>query len=388
MSQFYRDPYPFYARWRNENPIHFDERLGAWFMTTYADAVAVLRDARFRAIQPTRRPGRDEQSVQRLFDVAYRWVLYQNPPDHARVRKLVNQVLALDFLSGLGPLIQAVVAPILDECAERGSFDLIDDVAAPAAVLVLAEAMGLPGRDSHRFRRWSHDIGRFIDGSLRPTSVDAAAQAVGEAVEYLGPIIESRRAVPGRDLISRLAASHDHVAESSEADLLATCVLLLATGQETTVALFGNGVAALVEHPGELQRLRRDRTLGVLAVEEFLRFDSPVQVVTRVLDRDVEWSGKRLARRSQVNIFIGSANRDPAQFPDPDRLDVGRTKNAHIAFGAGIHVCPGAGMARLVTRIAIEELLRRFPTLTPGPAEPVRRPGGLLRCFQSIPVQV
>jgi cytochrome P450 len=385
LPEFARDPYPFYARWRRDDPVQFDERVGAWFTTTYADAVGILRDARFRVCKPARRPGRDEKSVDRLFEMAYRWLLYENPPNHTRLRRLLNHALALDFVSGLG--IESIVEAILDECADRGSFDVITDVAKPISVMVLGEAMGLPAHDRSRFRTWSDLIGRFVDGSLRPATVDVAAQAVGEAVEYLTPIVSARRSAPGHDIISRLASARDIGDESSDADVMAMSVLLLATEQETTVSLTGNGIVALLEHPAELERLRREPGLGALAVEEFLRFDSPVQIVTRLPDRDVEWAGARFAKDSQVNILLGSANRDPAQFPDADRLDVGRTKNAHVAFGAGIHLCPGAGMARIVTRIAVRQMLERFPNLTLGPGDPVRRSSDVVRSFVSIPVQ-
>jgi cytochrome P450 len=385
--EFFQDPYPFYARWRTDGPLQFEERGRAWFLTTYADALGVLRDARFRICKPARRQGLDAHSVDRLYEMAYRWVLYENPPNHTRLRRLLNHAFAVDVVAGLGPGIESIVEGILDECADRGSFDVITDVAKPISVMVLVEAMGLPAHDRSRFRTWSDQVGRFVDGSLRPTSVDVAAQAVGEAVEYLTPIVSARRSAPGHDMISRLANARESGDEASDADVMAMCVLLLATGQETTVSLIGNGIVALLQHPAELERLRGDPGLGTLAVEEFLRFDSPVQIVTRLPDRDLECAGAPLQKDSQVNIVLGSANRDAAQFPDADRLDIGRTKNAHIAFAAGIHLCPGAGMARLVTRIVIQQMLKRFPGLAPGPGAPVRASSYVLRRFSSIPVQ-
>lgn len=388
MPQFYRDPYPFYAQWRSHDPIQFDERLGTWFLATYADSIGVLRDARFHVCRPTLRSQRDGQGVQQLCDIAYRWLLFENPPDHTRLRKLVNHAFALDFVSEQRPAIESIIAGILDECAERGSFDLIADVAAPVSVVALAGAMGLPAHDAPHFRRWSAQIAPLLDGSLRQSYVDAAAQAVGETVEYLNPIVRARRVNPGHDVISRLAATREHGVEPLEIELMATCVLLLTAGHETTNALLGNGVLALLKHPEELHRLRRDPSLGTLAVEEFLRFESPVQVTSRQPDRDVEWAGVKFARNIVVNLLLGSANRDSAQFVDAERLDVGRTKNAHIAFGAGIHFCPGAGLSRLVTRIAIEQILKRFPNLALGPGDPVMRAGAVVRGFSSIPVHV
>jgi pimeloyl-[acyl-carrier protein] synthase len=387
MSQFQQDPYPFYARWRADSPL-FEAEPGNWLVTTYADAVGILRDSRFRPCRPTL-GGADRQGpdLQQLRDIVHRWVMYQDPPDHARLRTLLLHAFAADFVSDLHSRLEALVGTILDECAERRSFDLIGDVAAPISVLLLADAMGLSRQDGALFRRWSAQVAPLLDGTIRPSHLDGAEQAVGETVEYLKPILRARRANPGDDVISRLAATRDHGVEPTPEELLATCVLLLTVGHETSATLLGNGMVALLQHPQELSRLRSDPSLGVRAVEEFLRFDSPVQVTSRVPLQDVPWAGATLAKGSIVHVFLGSANRDPAQFADPDRLDVGRAKNPHLGFAGGIHSCPGARMARLETRIAIEQMVRRFPNLALGPGEPVRRPGTVLRGYSSIPVQ-
>jgi pimeloyl-[acyl-carrier protein] synthase len=387
-SQFRGDPYPFYARWRSRDPVPLDAQPGEWLVTTYANAVGILRDTRFRVCRPRLHSGRDGQDVPQLRDIVYRWLLFENPPDHARMRILVNHAFAPDFVADMRPAVAPIVAAILDECAERRSFDLIADAAVPIAVLVLADAMGLSRIDSAYFTRWSAQIAPLVDGTLRPSYVDTAAQTVAEMAEYLNPVIQARRADPGDDLISRLAATREHGAALSHAELLATCVLLLTAGHETSAALLGNGVVALLEHPAELHRLRNDPSLGPLAVEELLRFDSPIQLTSRAAVQDLKWAGTMFAAGSVMNIVLGSANRDSAQFADSDSLDVGRTRNPHLAFGGGIHFCPGAGLARLETRIAIEQLLQRFPSLTLGPGDSVRRPGAVLRGFTSLPVHL
>jgi len=387
MSQFQQDPYPFYARWRTDDPL-FEAEPGTWLVTTYADAVATLRDARFLACRPTLGgAGREGRDLQQLRDIVHRFVLYEDPPDHTRLRTLLHHAFAVDFVSDLRARIEPLVAKILDECAERRSFDLIADVAAPISVLVLADAMGLSRQDSALFRHWSAQIAPMLDGTLRSSDLDGAAQAIGATVEYLQPIIRARLANPGDDVISRLAATRDHGVEPSAEELLATSVFLLTAGHETSASLLGNGLVALLRHPTEMNRLRSDSSLGIRAVEEFLRFDSPIQLTSRVPAHDVVWAGAKLAAGSVVNILLGSANRDPAQFADPDRLDVGRAKNPHLAFSGGIHACPGARLARLEARIAIEEVVRRFPNLALGPGEPVRRPGVVLRTYTSIPVR-
>jgi len=387
-SQFQRDPYPFYARWRSRDLIPYEAQPNSWLVITYANALGILRDARFRVCRPALRSDRDGQDLPQLRDVVYRWLLFENPPDHARMRMLVNHAFAADFVSDLRPGIEPLVAAILDECAERRSFDLIADVAVPISVLVLADAMGLSRHDTVYFRRWSAQIAPLVDGTLRPSYVDTAAQVVGEMVEYLNPVIRARRADPGDDIISRLAATRNHDEGLLQEEVVANCVLLLTAGHETSAALLGNGVVALLQHPVELQRLRNDPSLGSLAVEELLRFDSPIQCTSRVPVQDLEWTGTMLPQGSVLNIMLGSANRDSAHFAEPDRLDVGRTKNPHLAFGGGIHFCPGAGLARLATRIAIEQLLQRFPNLALGPGESVRRPGAVVRGFTSIPVHI
>jgi cytochrome P450 len=250
---------------------------------------------------------------------------------------------------------------------------------------VLADYMALPRRDIQRFRHWLAQIAPLLDGSLRASHVESGAQAVGELVEYLRPVIQARAADPGGDLISRVAASR--APTMSDTELVANCVLLLIGGYETTATLIGNGVVALLQEPGQLRRLRDDPGLGPVAVEEFLRFESPVQIVSRKALKDMPWAGVTFSKGNVVNIVLGSANRDPAQFSDPDRLDVGRPKNPHLAFAGGIHSCAGAALARVEARIAIEGLLRRFPNLALGPGDPVRRPGAVLRAWTSIPVR-
>ena len=322
-----------------------------------------------------------------LCEIVYRWLVCENPPDHTKLRRLVNHAFPVEFVSNRRAGIEAVVASILDQCAERKSFDLIADVAGPISVLALAETMGLPKQDGAQLRRWSTQIAPLMDGTIRPLYMDAAAKAVGETIEYLRPIIEARRARPGDDLISRLARVWEQSDELSESELIATCVFLLTAGHDTTGMLLGNGIIALLENPGELRRLRADPSLATLAVEEFLRFDSPVQLTSRAPVEDIEWGGAMLEKGVGINLMLGSANRDSAQFASADRLDVGRTNNPHLAFGTGIHFCLGAAMARLVTRIAIDQLVRRFPNLALVAGDPVRRPGIVLRGFTSIPVE-
>jgi cytochrome P450 len=313
-------------------------------------------------------------------------LIYQDPPNHSLVRKSLNEAFPMEAVSALAPNIESIVGDVLDECAERGTFDLIRDFSAPLTIMVLADAMGLPRDDRAQFRRWSTRLAPLVDGSIRASFLDDAAQAAGETAEYLTRVIRARRANPGDDLISRLIATGDDGAPS-ELDLLSTCVFLLTAGHESCGLLLGNAVVALLEHPSELERLRNTPSLGALAVEEFLRFDSPVQVASRKPVEDVSWASVTFPKGCVINLLLGSANRDPAQFSDPDRLDVGRTRNPHLAFSTSIHFCAGTGLARLEVRIALQQLLKRFPNLALGPAEPIRRPGAVLRGFLSLPVQ-
>jgi cytochrome P450 len=383
--EFVADPYPTYHRLRAEDPVHRSP-LGFWVLTRYEDVVASLRDPRFakEAIAAY---------VAARFGVAPPGVglsmLDRDPPDHTRLRGLVSKAFTPRVVEGLRPHIQEIVDGLLDRVEGQGGMDLIEDFAYPLPVRVICEMLGVPVEDRERFKDWSLAITRGLDALLLPPDSDvtqrsgAARQSIGL---YFRDLIAERRAHPRADMLSGLIAAEEAGDTLSEDELLATCILLLIAGHETTVNLIGNGVLALLRHPAELRRLRENPGLIGTAIQELLRYDGPVQRTARIPSEDVTIGGRTIAKGEMVMPFIGAADRDPAQFPDPDCLDIGRTENRHIAFGWGIHFCLGAPLARLEGQIAINTLVQRLPRLALATERPEFRHSLTLRGLASLPV--
>ncbi|MFD9209341.1 cytochrome P450 [Streptomyces sioyaensis] len=361
------DPYPLYSRWRAQAPLaRLDDRL--MVLTRYEDCAAVLRDGRFghpEADDPRfagRRPSLDV-----LVDEDGRPVrgfLGLNPPDHTRMRALVSQAFTRRRVERLAPRIEKL-ADELFTAMERtpGPVDLIEGLATPLPVAVISELLGVPTEDRHRMLTWSHAVARALvpDFLLPPGAAEQEARARREFTDYLRELVVERRRAPGDDLLSALVTVHDDGDALTENELLATCTLLLIAGHETTVNLIGNGTLALLRHPDQLARLRSDPALTDNAVEELLRYDSPVQLTVRFALQDAEVAGVPVPAGSTLLLLIGAANRDPAAYDHPERLDIGRTPPRHLAFGQGIHFCLGAPLARLETQIALRMLLARAP---------------------------
>ncbi len=312
-------------------------------------------------------------------------MLVVDPPDHTRLRTLVQKAFTPRVVERLRPRIEALVKEALDEAEARGSMDLVADLAYPLPVTVIAELLGVPVEDRSAFRRWSD----ALVGALDPVALTDRRSAVLAARDalhaYLERVVAERRAAPRDDLISRLVEAEEQGDRLSGPELLAMGVLLLVAGHETTVNLIGNGINALLAHPDQLARLRDEPELIEPAVEELLRYDSPVQLTGRVALEELELGGRRVEPGQMLMLLLGAANRDPRVFAEPERLDLGRDPNPHLAFGRGIHFCLGAPLARLEGQIAIRELVRRFPTLRLA-GTPERRPTVTLRGFASLPL--
>jgi cytochrome P450 len=383
---FVADPYPTYRQLRAEDPVHHSP-LGFWVLTRYEDVVAALRDPRLA-----------KEAIAAF--VAARFgapvpimglsMLDRDPPDHTRLRSLVSKAFTPRVVEGLRPRIQQIVDGLLDRVRDAGSMDLIEEFAYPIPVNVICEMLGVPVEDHERFKGWSLDIARGLDSILLPPDSEVPKRSVASRhalADYFRELIARRRASPRADLLSGLIAAEEAGDKLSENELLATCILLLIAGHETTVNLIGNGTLALLRHPDELQRLRDTPALIGSAVEELLRFDGPVQRTARIPSEDVVIDGHKIAKGEMVMPFIGAADRDPAQFPDPDRLDITRTDNRHIAFGWGIHFCLGAPLARVEGQIAINTLVQRFPKLALATESPEFRQSLTLRGLKSLPVR-
>ncbi len=367
------DPYAQYHALRRAAPVYRHPLFRALFLTRYDDCAAVLRDPRFAAnrtrsaVFQRADPFRDLPPAMRRS--IFRSLLMLDPPDHTRIRNLVNKAFTPRVVEGLLPRIQEIVDECLEAVASAGEMELIADLAHPLPVRVIAELLGVPSEDRERFKRWSDGLALLVDPIGSAGRMQSAVAAFEELAAYFGQIFEDRRRTPRDDLLSALVAAEVDGDRLDEAELLALCALILAAGHETTTNLIGKAVLALLRNPGERKRLQDDPGLIESAVEEFLRYESPVQGTDRVAVEDCEIDGQLVRRGQFVVILIGAANRDPARFPEPDRLDLGRPDNRHLAFGHGVHFCLGAHLARLEAQIAVGALLRRFPALD-GPPEP------------------
>ena len=387
LPEFHANPYPFYRRLREEDPVHASP-LGIWVLTRYDDAVAVLRDARFgregiaELAEARLGPGRTRPTNTRD-------MLFRDPPDHTRLRALVSRAFTPRVVEAMRPHIQEIVDGLLDRVEDARGMDIIEDLAYPLPVRVICEMMGVPTSDQEIFRRWSADIARSLDAALFPadSEVVTRGQAATDALrDYFRALIDVRRKDPRPDLLTGLIAAEEQGDKLSEAELLSTCILLLIAGHETTVNLIGNGLLALLQNPAQQRLLADDPALIQTGVEELLRYDGPVQRTSRMAMADVEIGGKQIPKGSVVVAAIGAANRDPACFADPERLDVTRKDNRHIAFGFGIHFCLGAPLARIEGQVAIGTLLRRMPALKLCSDTPQWRESSVLRGLKTLPV--
>ena len=385
--EFLADPYPAYHRLRAEDPVH-RHPLGFYVLTRYEDVAVVLRDARFGK-------GGYQALIEGRFGASPDGprlalsMLFRDPPDHTRLRALVSKAFTPRVVETLRPHVQAIVDRLLARAAEAGRMDVIDELAYPLPVTVISELLGVPVGDADAVKGWSRDVARALDAIVLPAGpelIERGRRATGEMGDYFRRLVEARRRRPGPDLLSGLVEAEEAGDRLTEEELLATCVLLYVAGHETTVNLVGNGLLALLRHPAEWRRLRDDAALLPGAIEELLRYDGPVQRVGRIAAGDTEVGGVPIPAGALVMSLVGAANRDPAQFADPDRLDVSRDEPRHLAFGSGIHYCLGAPLARLEAQVAIGTLLRRFPALAIAVERPVWRPSSTLRGLESLPV--
>ena len=386
LPEFIANPYPFYHRLRVEDPIHRSTLLpDTWILTRYADAIMVLRDARFGR-HDAENFFRERFGEGPLINVFSKWMLFRDPPDHTRLRTLVNKAFTPRAIEGLRPRIQDLVNYLLDAVQSRGRMDVMTDLAYPLPVLVICELLGVPAKDRDLFKEWSGDVARTLDPIQTPESAQRGHAVVESMATYFRELIRTLRQNPQGDILSAMIAAEEQGDRLSEDELLANCILLFSAGHETTVNLIGNGLLALLRHPEQKQLLQEDPNLIQSAVEEFLRYDGPVQLTGRGAKEDVEIGGKRILQGERVMTVLAAANRDPAQFPDPDRLDIRRENNYHLAFGQGIHFCLGASLARAEGQIAIGTLLQRLPRVTLLDETPQWRPAFTLRGLETLPV--
>lgn len=390
-----RDPFTVYDRLRRDNPVHRSP-LGFWVFTRHADCLAVLRDRRSSSDERNANPeslpdlptgvGGDDPMGQIFADMAP--FLFRDPPDHTRLRGLVQKAFTPRVVESLRPAIDAISEELLDAAAARGALDVVADFAYPLPMRVIVDMLGVPAADHQQFKEWSDALARGLDPDflLPPEAVEQRLGGILSFVQYFSALIEERRRRLGDDLLSRLISAEEHGDVLNQGELISTCILLLVAGHETTVNLIAGGTLALLQHPDQAARLRDDDTIARVAVEELTRFVSPVQLTGRVALADMEVGGVTVAAGDFSMLLLGSANRDPDAFVDPDLLDLARRDNNHLGFGFGIHHCLGAPLARLEAQIALPKLLRRHPRLAVAEDELVFKQNVVLRGFESLPV--
>ena len=390
--EFKANPHPFYARLRAEAPVHrvtLQTREIAWLVTRYDDVAMVLKDERF-VKDPSNAMTPEQLARQRWFRKTFKSIkrnmLNRDAPDHPRLRALVHKAFTPRLIEQMRERVQTLTDELLDKVQDRGRMDLVHDYALPVPTTIIAEMLGVPVRDRHAFHRWSNAL---VSAAASTWGLVKALPNAWALMGYIRKTVKKRRADPRDDLMSALVRAEEAGDRLSEDELAAMVLLLLVTGHETTVNLIGNGTLALLEHPDQMERLRNDPALIKPAIEELLRYTSPVETGTEYYAReDVTIGGVTIPRGEMVLAILASANRDERQFPNPDTLDIAREPNRHLAFGSGPHVCLGAPLARLEGQIAINTLLRRLPDLKPAVApESLRwRRGLLLRGVESLPV--
>lgn len=379
------DPYPFLAELReSEKPI-WHEGLGLFLAARHRDANEVLRNKSLGRIYKERLPESEWEVFNWLHSDS---ILDSEPPKHTRLRGLVLKAFNRNRIEALRPDITSITHDLLDQIESKGSdFDLIADYAEPIPVKVIAALLGFPLSDEHLLRPWSQAIVKMYEVNPPREHQIAAQKAAQEFADYVYGLMKERKINPGNDLISELAQVEDEGERLSTHELIATCVLLLNAGHEASVNGFGNGMVALLEDSSERAKLFANPDgLSATAIEEFLRFDSPLQFFERTATDDVEIGGVLVEKGQKIVSLLGSANRDPEIFPHADKFDVARSPNPHIGFGAGIHFCIGAPLARLEMSISLPELVKRFPTLELA-QDPIRRATFSLRGYEKVMVR-
>ncbi|MFF4751600.1 cytochrome P450 [Streptomyces sp. NPDC002514] len=388
---FLADPYPAYAELREKGRVHYYEPTNQWLVPHHADVSALLRDRRLGRTYQHRfthedfgrtAPPPEHEPFHTLNDHG---MLDLEPPDHTRIRRLVSKAFTPRTVERLKPYVHGLADELVSALVAAGGGDLLAEVAEPLPVAVIAEMLGIPESDRAQLRPWSADICGMYE--LNP-SEEAAARAVrasAEFSEYLLELIAARRREPGEDLISGLIAAHDEGDRLTGQEMVSTAVLLLNAGHEATVNATVNGWWALLRNPDQLTALRADRSLVPSAVEELMRYDTPLQLFERWVLDEIEIDGTTIPRGAEVAMLFGSANHDPAVFADPGRLDLGRKDNPHISFSAGIHYCIGAPLARIELAASMTALLEKAPALALA-AEPERKPNFVIRGLKGLSV--
>lgn len=390
-AEFQNDPYPTYHRLRTQDPVHCANLLGFrfWVLTRYCDVVAALRDPRLSsqtASSGLMPPALTDGNI-----------FFQDPPEHTRLRTVLNKAFCHKSIEALRPRIATLIERTIDRALlierKRGYFDVVHDLGMPVSLGAISGIMGLPQEDGERLKCWTEALAVLLDATQILTGLKAAHRAAEEITQYFGKAVEQRVTdgsaleSPPRDFLCALIAARDTEARLTNQELLATSIFTLMAGHETVTSAVASGLLALLEHPTEFRRLRENPELAESAFEEMLRFDPPGQLTTKTATQDLEIAGHHIRKGQAVVAVLAAANRDPAQFPDPDRFDIGRTDNRHLSFSHGPHYCVGAALARLQGQLLLSAIVRRLPDLSIEPQRAVRKPGIVLRGLRTLPAR-
>jgi cytochrome P450 len=391
--QVLADPFPLYRRMQDEDPCHWSPRLKAWVLTRYEDVRDVCLDKEMSSdrLRPyfATLPSAEARRITELMKYLSLWMVFRDPPEHTRLRRLTSKVFHVKSMHAMRPGIESLMHWLMQRIGEREAFDFIGDFAGPLPALVIMDMLGVPREELGRVKRLSDDMALFIGSSrMAQEKYDIAEAATREMAEFFRGMIAARRARPQADLLSELVALEDGGDRLTEDELVASCILLLFAGHETTTNHIANGLLALLQFPGELAKLRADAALAPAAVEELLRYDGPTNAQVRIVQRERELHGKRLRAGERVFILLSAANRDPRAYADPDRVDLARNGPPHLSFGFGPHICLGFPLARLEGQIALPAVLARWPglELTGAPLEWLN--SMVFRGVKSLPVRV
>jgi pimeloyl-[acyl-carrier protein] synthase len=365
------NPYPLYHRLRSEDPVHWDPFLHAWVVTRYDDVITVLqRFLASRTPTPEQLTALGLSALAPLAQMMVRQMLFLDPPAHGRVRGLASKAFTPRRVEGLRSHIQDITNSLLDRVQDKGEMDVIADLGCPLPAIVTAELLGLPTSDWKQLTRWSSDFAQVLGNfQHNPDHAPQVLRTLDEMSAYFHAAVREQREHPRDGLINALLTAEQDGDRLTEEEVVANTIITMVGGQETTTNLIGNGILTLLRHPDQLERLRADPSLTPSAVEELLRYESPSQHTARLAPDDVMLGGKLIRKRQAVIAVMGAANRDPERFPDPDRLDLSRPDNRHVAFAWASHFCFGAPLARIEGQTAFATVLRRMPDLrlAPGP---------------------
>lgn len=391
LPEFRANPYPTYHRLRTEDPVHWSF-LKAWILTRHRDIKKILSDDRFVADDLPKRLKQKELYLQGekdfylLRQTISKWLFFIEQPDHKRMRDILSKTFSLATVEQMRPQIERIVAELIVRIRQSGTMDIITDLAAPLPALVTAKMLGIPRSDRPLITQWAYDLFRVFDQPLSLEDYIHINQVAEESREYFHKLIIQRRKNLQTDLLSDLIIASGQKGKIDLDEVLGLCLMLFSVGQETTENLIGNGMLALLEHPPQMEKLKQEPTLIKNAVEELLRYDSPVQIIARDTTADVEIDNKLIRAGESIVLCLGSANRDPEQFSEPDRLDITRSNKENLPFGGGIHYCLGAALARLQGQIAIKTMVQQLPKMNLATDVLQRRKNVVLRGLKSLPV--